>query len=95
MSATPAELLAAWRAAERRYAQAAAGSPEANALHAEMRRLMDEYAWAVRGRIWPGSAILARISATRWTANGDASTEPWSAVGWRRRGCSGRPNRRS
>jgi hypothetical protein len=51
MSATPAELLAAWRAAERRYAQAAPGSPEANALHAEMRRLMDEYDWAVRGRV--------------------------------------------
>ena len=47
----PVELLAAWRAAERRYAQAAPGSPEANALHAEMRRLMDEYAWAVRGRV--------------------------------------------
>jgi len=24
---------------------------EANALHAEMRRLMDEYDWAVRGRV--------------------------------------------
>jgi hypothetical protein len=51
MSATPAELLAAWRAAERRYAQAVPGSPEANTLHAEMRRLMDEYEWAVRGRV--------------------------------------------
>ncbi|HEV8281867.1 MAG TPA: hypothetical protein VGQ02_08425 [Candidatus Limnocylindrales bacterium] len=51
MSATPAELLAAWRAAERGYAQAAAGSSEAHALHAEMRRLMDEYEWAVRGRV--------------------------------------------
>jgi hypothetical protein len=51
MLPTPAELLAAWRDAERRYAQAAPGSPEANALHAEMRRLMDEYAWAVGGRV--------------------------------------------
>ena len=51
MSVTPAELLAAWRAAERRYAQAAPGSPDAGALHAEMRRLMDEYEWAVRGRV--------------------------------------------
>jgi hypothetical protein len=51
MSAPPAELLAAWRAAERRYAQAAPGSPEANALHAEMGRLMDEYAWAIGGRV--------------------------------------------
>ena len=51
MSATPAESLAAWRAAERRYAQAASGSPEAVVLHAEMRRLMDEYEWAVRGRV--------------------------------------------
>ena len=51
MSATPEELLAAWRAAERRYAQAAPGSPEANALHAEMGRLMEEYEWAVRGRV--------------------------------------------
>lgn len=51
MSATPTELLAAWRAAERLYADAAPGSREANALHAEMRRLMDEYEWAVRGRV--------------------------------------------
>jgi hypothetical protein len=51
MSATAAELLAGWRAAERRYAQAAPGSAEAVALHAEMRRLMDEYEWAVRGRV--------------------------------------------
>jgi hypothetical protein len=51
MSETPAELLATWRAAERRYAEAASGSPEAVALHAEMRRLMDEYEWAVGGRI--------------------------------------------
>ena len=51
MSATAAELLAAWRATERRYAQAASGSPEALALHVEMRRLMDEYEWAVRGRV--------------------------------------------
>lgn len=51
MSATPTELLAAWRAAERLYADAAPGSQEANALHAEMRRLMDEYEWAVRGRV--------------------------------------------
>jgi hypothetical protein len=51
MSATPPELLAAWRAAERLYAHAAPGSREANALHAEMRRLMDEYEWAVRGRV--------------------------------------------
>ena len=53
MSATPAELLAAWRAAERRYAEAASGSPEAVALHAEMRRLMDEYEWAVGGARCP------------------------------------------
>ena len=51
MSATPTELLAAWRAAERLYADAAPGSREANALHAEMRRLMDEYAWAIGGRV--------------------------------------------
>lgn len=51
MSATPTELLAAWRAAERLYADAAPGSREAHALHAEMRRLMDEYEWAIRGRV--------------------------------------------
>jgi hypothetical protein len=51
MSTTAAELLAVWRATERRYAQAVSGSPEAVALHAEMRRLMDEYEWAVRGRV--------------------------------------------
>jgi hypothetical protein len=48
---TPAELLVTWRATERRHAHAAMGSAEATALHAEMRRLMDEYEWAVRGRI--------------------------------------------
>ena len=51
MPATPAELLAAWRAAERRYAEATPGSQEAATLRAEMRRLMDEYEWAVRGRV--------------------------------------------
>jgi len=62
MSATPAELLAAWRAAERGYAQATPGSPEAHALHAEMRRLMDEYDWAVGGRVGPRSEGPARRS---------------------------------
>jgi hypothetical protein len=51
MSPSPTELLAAWRAAERAYAQAVPGSPEAHALHAEMRRLMDEYEWAVGGHV--------------------------------------------
>jgi hypothetical protein len=51
MSTPAAELLAVWRATERRYAQAVPGSPEAVALHAEMRRLMNEYEWAVRGRV--------------------------------------------
>jgi hypothetical protein len=60
MSPTPAELLVAWRAAERRYAQAAAGSPEARALHAEMGRLMDEYEWAIRGRVGRRPAGPAR-----------------------------------
>jgi hypothetical protein len=45
------DLLVAWRAAERRYALAAAGTPDATALHAEMRRLMDEYEWTIRGGI--------------------------------------------
>ena len=48
---TPAELLAAWRVAERGCAHAPAGSAEAVELHAEMRRLMDEYEWVVRGRV--------------------------------------------
>ncbi|HVA85448.1 MAG TPA: hypothetical protein VNF73_03905 [Candidatus Saccharimonadales bacterium] len=48
---TPGELLRAWRDAERGYAVAATGSHEAAALHAEMRRLMDEYEWVVRGRV--------------------------------------------
>jgi hypothetical protein len=48
---TPAELLSAWRAAERGYAHATAGTVEAANLHAEMRRLMDEYEWVIRGRV--------------------------------------------
>jgi hypothetical protein len=48
---TPPALLAAWRAAERRYAHATPGTDEAAALHAEMRRLMDAYEWRVRGGV--------------------------------------------
>lgn len=59
-SATPAELLAAWQAAERRYAKAAAGSGEAATLHAEMHRLTVEYEWAVRGRVAPRLKAPAR-----------------------------------
>ena len=51
MSATPAELLAAWRAAERRYAKVASGLPRGQRAARRMRRLMDEYDWAVRGRV--------------------------------------------
>lgn len=47
----PSEILAAWRAAERRYARATPGTEVATALHAEMRALMDEYEWRVRGGI--------------------------------------------
>jgi hypothetical protein len=47
----PADILTAWRAAERRYARATPGTEEAAALHAEMRRLMDEYEWRVRGSV--------------------------------------------
>jgi hypothetical protein len=50
---TPAELLAAWRTAERSHALAAAGTANATALRAEMRRLMDEYEWTVRGGVAP------------------------------------------
>jgi hypothetical protein len=50
---TASELLAAWRAAERAHSLAAAGSPEAAALNDDMRRLMDEYQWVVRGRVGP------------------------------------------
>ena len=48
---TGPELLRAWRAVERRYAQAQAGTDEAGRLHAEMRHLMDAYEWTVRGRV--------------------------------------------
>lgn len=48
---TPMELLVAWRAAERSHALAVAGTANATALHAEMRRLMDEYEWTVRGSV--------------------------------------------
>lgn len=48
---TPAELLIAWRAAERSHALADAGTANATALRAEMRRLMDEYEWMVRGGV--------------------------------------------
>ena len=47
----PADILAAWRATERLHNSAPTGSIEATELHAEMRRLMDEYEWAVRGRV--------------------------------------------
>jgi hypothetical protein len=47
--ATPSELLVAWRQAERRRA-VAASPDEAAALSVQMRGLMDEYEWAVRGR---------------------------------------------
>ena len=48
---TPTDLLTAWRTTERRYARAAMGSAEAVELHTEMRRLMDEYEWVVRGSV--------------------------------------------
>jgi hypothetical protein len=47
----PADVLAAWRQTERLYAAATPGTDEAAALHAEMRRLMDEYEWRVRGSV--------------------------------------------
>jgi hypothetical protein len=47
----PSEILAAWRAAERRYARAIPGTDDAAAEHLEMRRLMDAYEWRVRGGI--------------------------------------------
>lgn len=47
----PAAILAAWRATERLYAAATPGTDEAADLHAEMRRLMDEYEWRVRGSV--------------------------------------------
>jgi hypothetical protein len=57
---TPAGLLAAWRAAERRCAQAAPGSSEAGAEHAEMRRLMEAYEWRVRGGVPVGPRFMSR-----------------------------------
>ena len=48
---TGPELLTAWRAVERRYARMQAGTDEASRLHAEMRRLMDDYEWTVRGSV--------------------------------------------
>lgn len=48
---SPGELLEAWRATERSYARSVPGSQEAAELHAEMRRLMDEYEWVVRGSV--------------------------------------------
>jgi hypothetical protein len=48
---TPLALLAAWRAAERRYALATPGTDDAAAQHAEMRRLMDAYEWRIRGGV--------------------------------------------
>lgn len=50
-TSSPSEILVAWRAAERRYAQATPGTEDAAAQHAEMRRLMDEYEWRVRGGV--------------------------------------------
>jgi len=50
---TARELLVAWRAAEREHSLAAPGSAEAAALNDDMRRLMDEYQWVVRGRVGP------------------------------------------
>ena len=50
---TATELLVAWRAAEREHSLATAGSTEAAALNDDMRRLMDEYQWVVRGRVGP------------------------------------------
>jgi hypothetical protein len=48
---TPSDILALWRATERLYAAATPGTDEAAELHAEMRRLMDEYEWRVRGSV--------------------------------------------
>ena len=50
---TAAELLVALRAAEREHTLAPAGAPEAAALNDDMRHLMDEYQWVVRGRVGP------------------------------------------
>jgi len=47
----PSEILVAWRVAERRYTAATPGSDEAGQWHLEMRRLMDEYEWRVRGAV--------------------------------------------
>lgn len=47
----PSEILAAWRATERRLARAMPGTADAADLHAEMRALMDEYEWRVRGSV--------------------------------------------
>jgi hypothetical protein len=47
----PAAILTAWRIAERRYAAAAPGTEEAASLREEMRLLMDEYEWRVRGSV--------------------------------------------
>jgi hypothetical protein len=48
---TPSDILALWRKTERLYAAATPGTDEAAELHAEMRRLMDEYEWRVRGSV--------------------------------------------
>ena len=47
----PADILAAWRATERAHARTVPGTDEATALHAEMRRLMDDYEWRIRGGV--------------------------------------------
>jgi len=48
---TPAALLIAWRALERR--RSAAGAPDGPALTVSMRELMDRYDWAIGGRVGP------------------------------------------
>lgn len=56
----PAAVLSAWRDVERQYAAATPGTDVAGALHAEMRRLMDEYEWQIRGSVPRGDSPVSR-----------------------------------
>ena len=61
VDATPAELLTAWREAERRRAVSGA---DGAALTATMRGLMDRYDWAIGGRVGPSPGQAADSGPT-------------------------------